>query len=161
MLETPVPVVIGGKTWLCPPMPFYCLERAWPFIQAMGEKGKATQALAAAQLQVRMASSPIEHDQATANVSAATEIIAQTAADFIGQTKDALEIVVAALALDTTPPSYTDLAKMLRPGEIQGLHLAIAELLEISGLKVSAAGEALATIREPEAPLNGVGSSLN
>lgn len=161
MLENPIPVTIGDKVWLCPPMPFYCLERAWPFITAMGEKGKAMQRLAAAQLQVRMAVSASEHDEATANVIAATEIIEQSGADFIGQTKDALEIIVSALALDATPPSYIDLAKLLRPSEIQGVHLAVAELLEVSGLKVSVAGEALATIQEPAAPLNGVGSSLN
>lgn len=161
MLENPVPVTIGGTTWLCPQMPFFCLERAWPHIQAMGHKGKATQALAQAELQARMAISPLEHEKATANVAIAMQVVEQSSADFVGQTRDALEIIVAALALDSNAPSYLDLAKVLRPDEIQGVHLAVADLMEQSGLKVARTGEALATIQEMPDRLNGVGSSLN
>lgn len=37
MSRDAVPVTLGGVTYLCPPMPFFCLERAWPHIQAMAK----------------------------------------------------------------------------------------------------------------------------
>ena len=161
MLEDPITVIIGGVTYLCPPMPFYCLERAWPHIQKMGRMGAANQALAAAQLQVRMAGTQGEHDAATQAVASASALVEAEDADFIGQTREALHVVVAALALDANPPSYETLSRRLLPGELAGVHIACTELMDSSGLvKVSVLGEAVAT-SQPAGLLNGSGSSPN
>lgn len=160
MIEDPIPVVIGGVTFLCPPMPFYCLERAWPHIQAMGRMGQATQALAAAQLQVRTAVTAADHDSATANEATAQQHIAAIGGDFIGQTREAIAIIAISLALDSNPPSYDDLAKRVRQSELAGVHIACALLMDGSGLTKQAAGEAQATPQMMPS-LNGTGTSPN
>jgi hypothetical protein len=163
MLEDPIAVVIGGKTWLCPPMSFYCLERAWPHIRRLSVMGGYNQALAAAQLQVKMAATPAEHDSATQNVATALALIEAEDADFVGQTRVTLHVIVAALALETPPPSYDQLARMLQPDEIGGIHIACAALMDGSGLMRggTAPGEPPATSRTMPAHLNGTGSSPN
>jgi hypothetical protein len=159
--ESPIPVVIGGVTYLCPQMPFYCLERAWPHIQKLSRLGAANQVLAAAQLQVRNAVGAEDHQRATENLATALMMIEQEGADYVGQTRVALSIIVAALALDTPPPSYDSLSKLMRGDEIGGIHAAVTALMETSGLVRSAdpAGEAVATPMPPR--LNGAGSSPN
>jgi hypothetical protein len=120
MSSEQVPVTIGGVTYLLAPMPFFCLERAWPHIQEMaGLQG-----------------------------------------DFVAQTRAALGIIAAALALDDNPPSADDLARHLKGSEIVAMHEACTALLSVSGLNGAApAGEASAT--SPAGHLNGLGSSLN
>jgi hypothetical protein len=164
MIEAPTPVVIGGVTFLCPSMPFYCLERAWPHIQRLSRMGQLNQALAAAQMQTRMASTPEEHTAATTAVEAAHQQIAAENADFVGQTREAIEVIVAALALDPQPPSYETLSRQVRADELVGIHVACAALMDGSGLMratTNAPGEGLATIQAGSAPLNGAGSLPN
>jgi hypothetical protein len=161
--DTPISVVIGGKTLLCPPMPFYCLERAWPHIRTMSRLGAAAKALHTAELQVRSAITSKEHESATANYDTAFKIVDDLGADIVGQTGEALHILAAALSLDTNPPTQQDLAKALRPSEIGAVHLAVAELMDASGLvskgETTTLGEALATKAGPTP--NGALSSLN
>lgn len=159
MTEEPIAVVIGGTTYLCPPMPFYCLERAWPHVQRLGRMGQLNQTLMSAQAQLRNAMSPAEQAAAEANVAAATALIEREQADFVGQTREAIHVIAAALALDDPPPTYEALSRQVRPGEIVGVHRACAELLDSSGLQRSS-GEVVATSNMMP-PLNGAGSSLN
>lgn len=163
MIETPIEVVIGGKRLLCPPMPFYCLERAWPHIKRMGEMATANQALATAQLQVRSAVTAQDHEDATRAVQTAESLVGQLDGDLIGQTKEALHIIVAALSLETPAPTYDELSRTMRADEIQGVHLACSLLMDSSGLIVRndtpALGEALAAKQAPTH--NGIASSLN
>jgi hypothetical protein len=163
-MQQPTLVVIGGVTYVCPPMPFYCLERAWPHIQRMSRLGALSQALAAAQLQVRNAITAEEHTTATDNLVTAQALVEQEGADFIGQTREAIKVIVAALALDTPPPSYEQFAKQVQPSEFAGIHVACTQLMNLSGLVSSEAGdpqgEASATGHVP-AHLNGTGSSPN
>jgi hypothetical protein len=161
MMEGPVPVVIGGMTYVCPPMPFYCLERAWPHIQNMSRMGALNRALAAAQLRQRNAQSDEEIASATRAVAVAEALVARENADFIAMTHTALEVIVAALALDPNAPTYDTLSKQMRPTEIAGVHEACTALMDASGLTSTLApGERLATGQAP-VHLNGAGSSPN
>lgn len=162
MSEDATPVVIGGTTYLCPPMSFYCLKRAWPHIRRLSQLGAYTRALAAAELQVKMAGTPDEHQAATLNLASAMAIVEQEEADFVGQTDATLRVVVAALSLEVPPPGYDDLSRALQADEIGGLHIACAAIMDGSGLVQSGAraGEALAAARMMPL-LNGSESSLN
>jgi hypothetical protein len=160
MLDDPIPVIIGGTTLLCPPMPFYCLERAWPHIQRLGRMGQLNQTLLSAQARLQTALGAEEQAAAEANVAAAQALIDREQADFVGQTREAIHIIAAALALDTPAPSYETLSRQVRPNEIVGIHRACAELMDGSGLQRALPGEALAT-SQVMPPLNGAGSSLN
>jgi hypothetical protein len=163
VMESPITVVIGGKTLLCPPMPFYCLERAWPHIRTMGRLGNASHLMKDAELQVRAAITTQEHQSATENLETAAKVVEDMGADIIGQTRVALQIIACALALDSNPPSYDDLAKLMQPHEIAGVHLAVTELMNASGLMTEgnrpSVGEALAA--KTGQSLNGSSSSLN
>lgn len=163
MADSPIAVVIGGMTLLCPQMPFYCLERAWPHIRAMGKLGNAQRLLKDAELQVRAAITTQEHQSATENFEIASKVVEEMGADIIGQTRVALNIIACALALDNNPPSYDDLAKQMQPHEIPGVHLAVTELMNASGLMKDgdrlSVGEALAA--KTGQSLNGASSSLN
>lgn len=152
MREDPIAVTIGGVTHQCPPMPFFCLEKAWPHIQDLGRMGAANQALAAAQMRVRQAESKEQHEEASAAVRAAQALVDAIEGDLIGQTRATLKIVTAALSLSEPAPSYDSLARTLKPGEIEGLHLACGQLLEVSGLKGGTMGEATATDRTAPSP---------
>jgi hypothetical protein len=162
MSEDATPVVIGGQRYLVPPMSFYCLKRAWPHIRRLSELGAFTQAAAAAELQVKMAVTQEQHEAATQNLATAMAIVEREDADFVGQTDVALHIIVAALALESPPPSYDALSRVLQPDEIGGVHIACAALMDGSGLVQSGAraGEALAAARMMPL-LNGSESSLN
>jgi DNA-binding XRE family transcriptional regulator len=165
MSERPVLVSIGGTVFTCPPMPFYCLELAWPHIRTLGRMGSASQSLMAAQIQVSHAITTQEHQTASENLEIAMKIVEDLGADIIGQTHTALNIIAAALALDPNPPSQVDLAKVLRPDEISGVHIAVAELLDVSGLVTrggtTTVGESVATMAGLTPSLNGAATSLN
>lgn len=164
MSERPIPVEIGGMAFACPPMSFYCLEMAWPHIRMLGRMGAANNTLRAAQLQVSHAITGQEHEVASENLEIATKIVEDLGADIIGQTRESLHIIACALAFVDNSPTQQDLAKMLRPHEITGIHIAVAELLDASGLVTrggtTTVGENLATTAAA-ASLNGVPSSLN
>lgn len=161
MIETIVTVSIGGHAYHCAPMPFYCLERAWPHIQRMGAIGDANQALTAAKLQVELAATDDEKAAAARALAEAEARVGAIGGDMIGQTRVALEIIVAALALEVPAPSYEDLAKRMRADEMFGVHSAVSALMTTSGLTANAEappGEGSATAQMPPR-LNGAGSS--
>lgn len=161
MLDDPTPVIIGGTTFLCPPMPFYCLERAWPHIQRLGRMGAINQTLLAAQMAVRNAMTQEQQEAANASLVAAETLVEREGADFVGQTREAIHIIAAALALDTPPPSYETLSRQVQPTELVGVHTACTALMEGSGLQRRAPGEIAATSHMMPPQLNGAGSSLN
>jgi hypothetical protein len=161
MLEDPIPVIIGGTTLLCPPMPFYCLERAWPHIQRLGRMGALTEMLQSAQSRLSRAANPEEHAAAEATLTAAQTLIEREGADFVGQTREAIHIIAAALALESPAPSYDSLSRLVKPDEFVGIHRACSDLMDSSGLTRAAPGEVGATARMMPAQLNGAGSSLN
>lgn len=163
MLEDPIDIVIGGKTWHCPPMPFYCLERAWPHIQRLAEMNAVNEAIGRAQMQVRQAETAEQHEAATQALSVAVRLVQQEGSDIVGQTREALKVIVAALALQSEPPSYEDLSRAMRPAELHGIHAACSQLLATSGLAQGepSSGEALAMRPPMPGHLNGAASSLN
>jgi hypothetical protein len=166
MIEDPISVVIGGEDYLCPPMSFYCLERAWPHIQRLSRMAtlnqvvqQAQRRLAAAEAGDGLASASAVAAQAALDDAQAT--VEKAGGDFIGQTHEALAVIAAALSLRTPAPSLEDLAKRLRADEITGIHEACTLLMNSSGLiGRSTPGESAAMSRTP-ALLNGTGSSPN
>ena len=160
MIEDGISVVIGGEDYLCPPMAFYALERAWPHIQRLGRMAGLNQVVQQAQAHVT-AASPDEMSAAQAALDAAQAAVEASGADFIGQTHAALDVIVAALSLTQPAPTHDFLAKRLQPSEFAGIHQACTLLMDASGLIGRAApGESSAT--RPTPPLlNGTGSSPN
>ena len=159
MIEDPINVVIGGENYLCPPMSFYCLERAWPHIQRLGRMAVLNQAVQQAQRALGNATSDAEAASAQAALDAAQA--RAEGADFIGQTHAALEVIVAALSLRQPPPTLEALAKRLRPEEFAGIHQACTLLMDASGLVGRTPPGESAAMSQTPVPLNGTGSSLS
>jgi hypothetical protein len=162
MIEDPIAVTIGGEEYLCPPMSFYCLERAWPHIQRLGRMGALNQAVQQAQLRLSAAGDdPAALIAAQQVLDAATAAVESAGADFISQTHAALDVIVASLALTKPPPTHDFLAQRLRPSEFAGIHQACTLLMDTSGLIGRAPpGESAATSLTPPL-LNGTVSSPN
>jgi hypothetical protein len=161
VIEDPVEVVIGGKTWRCPPMPFYCLERAWPHIGKLARMNTLTQTLARAELRVRQAETVDQHDEASQALAATMQLIDAEGAGFVGHVREALHIIVAALSLDPEKPTYEQLAQVMTGAEMYGVERACAQLIELSGLGANAPGEDQAMMQPMPVQLNGAASSLN
>jgi hypothetical protein len=148
--DDPITVAIGETMIAVPPMPFYCLRRAWPHIVRLGEMSKAPAEAAAA----RAAFDAADPDSPgrpflAAQAEAADARLAD--ASLIAQTDEALAVIAAALALASNPPTADDLGKALRPDQIAGVHAAVNRLLDASGM--FQAGEtapaAMAAIGQP------------
>jgi hypothetical protein len=144
-----VDVVIGGETLRVPPMTFFCLRKAWPHVMRMIRMGPVSQAADKATLALDAArrADPPEDPAVLASLEAAQiEAMAkaeEAGADFMGQTTEALNVVVAALALTPNPPAFEDLSKRLRYDECAGVQVAFSRLLAVSGF--TSAGETTAT----------------
>jgi hypothetical protein len=148
--DDPITVAVGDVTLTVPPMPFYCLRRAWPHIVRLGEMSKAPAEAAAAQAAFEAADpDSLGRPFLAAQVEAAQARL--DAASLVFQTDEALAIIAAALALSHDPPTVDDLGKTLRPDQIAGVHATVNRLLDASGMFL--AGEtvpaAMAAISQP------------